>query len=140
MAEQVPVLIGVAGLVDGEVFPLADGVEVVIGRSRSCTVSLRRVVNYLNAPQATRDADHDFNTVSRRHVRVTVAATTASIEDLSTNGTQVNGQALDGPQQVDLASGGCVLRLGTREQFELRLVDRDDPRLEGRAPIGATAG
>ncbi|MCK6489771.1 MAG: FHA domain-containing protein [Planctomycetes bacterium] len=140
MAEQVPVLIGVAGLVDGEVFPLADGVEVVIGRSRSCTVSLRRVVNYLNAPQATRDADHDFNTVSRRHLRVTVAATTASIEDLSTNGTQVNGQALDGPQQIDLASGGCVLRLGTREQFELRLVDRDDPRLEGRAPVGATAG
>lgn len=140
MAEQVPVLIGVAGLVDGEVFPLADGVEVVIGRSRSCTVSLRRVVNYLNAPQATRDADHDFNTVSRRHLRVTVAATTASIEDLSTNGTQVNGQALEGPQQIDLASGGCVLRLGTREQFELRLIDRDDPRLEGRAPVGATAG
>lgn len=140
MAEQVPVLIGVAGLVDGEVFPLADGVEVVIGRSRSCTVSLRRVVNYLNAPQATRDADHDFNTVSRRHLRITVAATTASIEDLSTNGTQVNGQALEGPQQIDLASGGCVLRLGTREQFELRLVDRDDPRLEGRAPVGATAG
>jgi pSer/pThr/pTyr-binding forkhead associated (FHA) protein len=140
MAEQVPVLIGVAGLVDGEVFPLADGVEVVIGRSRSCTVSLRRVVNYLNAPQATRDADHDFNTVSRRHLRVTVAATTASIEDLSTNGTQVNGQVLEGPQQIDLASGGCVLRLGTREQFELRLIDRDDPRLEGRAPVGATAG
>lgn len=139
MAEQVPVLIGVAGLVDGEVFPLAEGIEVVIGRSRSCTVSLRRVVNYLNAPQATRDADHDFNTVSRRHLRITMSGTTAAIEDLSTNGTQLNSQPLDGPQQVDLASGGCILRLGTREQFELRLVDHDDPRLEGRAPVGATS-
>jgi pSer/pThr/pTyr-binding forkhead associated (FHA) protein len=137
MADQVPVLIGVAGLVDGEIFPLADGIEVVIGRSRSCSISLRRAANYLNAPQTTRDSDHDFNTVSRRHLRLTITGTIASIEDLSTNGTQLNGHTMEGMQQIDLASGGCQLRLGTREQFELRLIDANDPRIEGRMLVGA---
>jgi len=137
MSDKVPVLIGVAGLVDGEVFPLAEGQGVVVGRSRSCPISLRRVSNYLRSASATRDNDHDFNTVSRRHVKVTVAEGVAAIEDLSTNGTFCNGEQLTGSTRIDLGKGGMALRLGTREQFELSLMAPDDPRLAGKAAVTA---
>lgn len=130
MPDLVPVLIGVAGLVDGEVFTLpADGSEVVVGRSRSCAVSLRKTAAYLRSPNSARDQDHDFNTVSRRHLRLTVSGTLATVEDISSNGTLLDGQPLEEPRQVDLAASPCLLRLGTREQLELRLVELDDPRL-----------
>ena len=131
MSDTVPVLIGTAGIVQGESFVLATGVAVVIGRSRSCDISLRRTTGYLKAPSDSRDIDHDFNTVSRRHARVEVGAAKARIEDLSTNGTFVNGDHLAGSIEVDLVNGVCALRLGTRESFDLVLLARDDPRLQG---------
>lgn len=133
MADTVPVLIGTAGLVQGESFLLADGVAVVIGRSRSCDISLRRTPGYIKSPPDVRDADHDFNTVSRRHARVEVSgASKARIEDLSTNGTFVNGEHLSGSIEVNLDGGAmCNLRLGTRESFDLLLLPKDDPRLQG---------
>ena len=131
MADTVPVLIGTAGIVQGESFVLAPGVAVVIGRSRSCDISLRRTAGYLKAPSDSRDVDHDFNTVSRRHARVEVGPGRARIEDLSTNGTFVNGDHLSGSIEVDLANGVCALRLGTRESFDLVLLPTDDPRLQG---------
>jgi pSer/pThr/pTyr-binding forkhead associated (FHA) protein len=143
MADNVPVLIGTAGIVQGESFVLAPGVAVVIGRSRSCDISLRRTAGYLKAPSDSRDVDHDFNTVSRRHARVEVSPGRARIEDLSTNGTFVNGDHLSGSIEVDLANGVCALRLGTRESFDLVLLPADDPRLQGLqavspAPPGAS--
>jgi pSer/pThr/pTyr-binding forkhead associated (FHA) protein len=131
MADPVPVLIGTAGTVQGESFVLASGVAVVIGRSRSCDISLRRTASYIKAPADSRDTDHDFNTVSRRHARVEVNAVVARIEDLSTNGTFVNGDHLSGSIEVDLGNGVCTLRLGTRESFDLVLLPTDDPRLHG---------
>ncbi len=131
MADSVPVLIGTAGIVQGESFVLAPGVAVVIGRSRSCDISLRRTAGYMKAPIDTRDADHDFNTVSRRHARVEVGESKVRIEDLSTNGTFVNGDHLSGSAEVDLANGVCALRLGTRESFDLVMLPADDPRLQG---------
>jgi pSer/pThr/pTyr-binding forkhead associated (FHA) protein len=143
MADTVPVLIGTAGIVQGESFVLAPGVAVVIGRSRSCDISLRRTAGYLKAPSDSRDIDHDFNTVSRRHARVEVGPGRARIEDLSTNGTFVNGDHLSGSIEIDLANGVCALRLGTRESFDLVLLPADDPRLQGLqavspAPPGAS--
>jgi pSer/pThr/pTyr-binding forkhead associated (FHA) protein len=131
MTDTVPVLIGTAGIVQGESFVLATGIAVVIGRSRSCDISLRRTAGYLKSPSDSRDIDHDFNTVSRRHARVEVGAAKARIEDLSTNGTFVNGDHLAGSIEVDLVNGVCALRLGTRESFDLVLLSRDDPRLQG---------
>src|SRR3954452_11475288 len=55
--------------------------------------------------------------VSRRHARIVIRGTEAVIEDLmSTNGTIVNGERLDGPyalragDKVEL--GGCTLEVG----------------------------
>ncbi len=135
MSTLVPVLFGTAGLVEGETFLLPDGAEVVIGRSRSCPVSFRRLANYLRANPAVRDNDHDFNTVSRRHLRLTIHEGVASIEDLSTNGSYFNGESIVQPLTIDLNRGPCALRLGTRETLELALVSAEDPRLEGREPV-----
>lgn len=135
MSTLVPVLFGTAGLVTGEAFRLPEGVEVVIGRSRSCPVSFRRLAAYLRANAAVRDNDHDFNTVSRRHLRLTVHDGVASIEDLSTNGSFYNGEGISQPLTVDLRRGACSLRLGTRETVELALVDDTDPRLEGKGVV-----
>ena len=130
MTDQVPVLLGTAGMVDGECFTLDRGMDVVVGRSRSCDVSLRRTATYLKTPPAQRDSDHDFNTVSRRHLKVSISGTTASIQDLSTNGTFFNGEPMREPQKVDLVSGPCTIRLGTRESFQLLLLPKEDPRVK----------
>lgn len=135
MPDTVPVLVGTAGIVQGEQFVLQPGVPVVIGRSRSCDISLRRTAGYLKAPTESRDTDHDFNTVSRRHARVEVKDGKARVEDLSTNGTYINGDHLSGAAEVDLQVGACALRLGTRESFDLVLVPADDPRVQGVAPV-----
>ncbi len=135
--EQVIALIGTAGMADGESYVLTPGIEIVIGRSRSCPVSLRRAANYLRASPAVRDNDHDFNTVSRRHLRIFVAAGKADLEDLSSNGTFVGGEQLTGRITVDLAQGPCALRLGTRERFDLLLLAKDDPRIAGKEPLTA---
>ena len=130
MTDQVPVLLGTAGMVDGECFMLDRGMDIVVGRSRSCDVSLRRTAAYLKTPPAQRDGDHDFNTVSRRHLKVIIHDNTVSIQDLSTNGTFFNGEPMREPQKVDLAVGPCTVRLGTRESFQLLMLGKDDPRVK----------
>jgi pSer/pThr/pTyr-binding forkhead associated (FHA) protein len=135
MTDVVPVLIGTAGMVEGECFVLGEGVEVTIGRSRSCDVSLRKTSAYLKTPSQVRDNDHDFNTVSRRHVRLQISAGQAAIQDLSSNGTYCNGEQLVQPRKVDLKAGACSIRLGTRETFDLALMPKDDPRVQGLQPV-----
>jgi pSer/pThr/pTyr-binding forkhead associated (FHA) protein len=116
-----PVLEGISGWVSGERFLLADG-EVVIGRSRSCDISMRRVEGYLSQPADERDKDHDFNTISRRHVDITVNGSVVRLRDSSTNGTFINDKPLEEPSEYDLAEQGLELRLGTRETFRLAMA------------------
>jgi pSer/pThr/pTyr-binding forkhead associated (FHA) protein len=129
MADLVPVLIGTAGFVVGECFVLPDGADLVLGRSRSCDISLRRAAAYLQAPSQVRDEDHDFNTVSRRHIRVQVKDTQVTVHDLSTNGVFINDEPIQQSRSLDLASGSFSLRLGTREAFRLTRLPRSDPRV-----------
>lgn len=132
-------LLGTAGLVEGECFLLDQGVDLVIGRSRSCDISLRRTTAYLKTPPAARDSDHDFNTVSRRHLRILINDASASLQDLSTNGTFCNGEPLHDLLKVDLDNGACTIRLGTRETFQLCLLERSDPRLKDIQPVSVAA-
>jgi two-component system response regulator AtoC len=65
------------------VIPLADGVEVTFGRSRSCTVHI------------------DSERVSRNHARLVRRGSDIVIEDLgSRNGTRVNGARIEGPTRL----------------------------------------
>ena len=123
----VPVLIGTNGWVTGEHYVLKEGESTIIGRSRSCDISLRRIVAYLERAPGDRDNDHDFNTVSRRHIRILITGGTAQIEDLSTNGTYCNDKLVSEPKEVSL-SEPVIIRLGTRESFKLEIVGPD--RLE----------
>jgi pSer/pThr/pTyr-binding forkhead associated (FHA) protein len=140
MADLIPVLVGTAGLVNGECFVLSRDVELTIGRSRACDVSLRRISAYLQTPPADRDNDHDFNTVSRRHVRIKVVASEVTLQDLSTNGSFCNGEQIRESQHLDLNQGGCTVRLGTRESFQLLLLPKDDPRVKDLQPISPGSG
>ena len=96
---------GIHGWVNGAHYPLADGDTLVIGRSRSCDISLRRTEGYLDQPRRVRDGDVDFNTVSRRHLRLRLERNVLKVEDLSSNGTWVNGERLDHRVDVDVSRG-----------------------------------
>jgi pSer/pThr/pTyr-binding forkhead associated (FHA) protein len=133
---RVPVLLGISGFVEGERIVLARGADVTIGRSRTCTVSLRRAAKYLEAPAATRDEDHDFNTVSRVHIVLRIDGDAGTITDSSTNGTWCNGEPVKGSRSLGLGEGGCVIRLGTRESFDLQLLSADDERIRGLPVTG----
>ncbi len=126
-------------MVEGECFLLDQGVDLIIGRSRSCDISLRRTTAYLKTPPAARDSDHDFNTVSRRHLRILVNAANAALQDLSTNGTFYNGEPLKDLLTVDLHAGASTIRLGTRETFQLCMLERSDPRLKDIQPVSVVS-
>lgn len=115
------ILHGCHGWVAGERYILSDGQTVIIGRSRSCDISLRRIPRYSQMDAVERDNDHDFNTVSRRHIRLTLKRGLVHLEDLSTNGTFFNNIQANGPVDLDLREGPVQIRLGTRETFSLAL-------------------
>jgi hypothetical protein len=41
--------------------------------------------------------------------------------------------------KVDLNSGACTIRLGTRESFQLCLLERSDPRLKDLQPVSVVS-
>ncbi len=116
----VPVLIGTAGFVDGEEYEVAVGSTMVIGRSRSCDISLQRCKAWLALDEDERDAAQDFKTVSRKHARISYDdAESIEIEDLSSNGTFIDGDRIDRIVIDDLQERSHELLLGTRETFRL---------------------
>lgn len=120
---MIPALIGIGGWVTDERFALPAGETINIGRSRSSDISLRRIAAYTAADPKTRDDDHDFNTVSRRHATFAVEGNAVTITDVSTNGTFIDGEAIDDPHTIELtAESNVEVRLGTRETFVLSLV------------------
>ena len=115
-----PALVGTAGFVKGEAFPVGLGSTVVIGRSRSCDISLQRCPTWLELDEDERDAARDFKTVSRKHVRVSCYdSDNVEVEDLSSNGTFVDGRRVDRIVLTDLRERSHELLLGTREAFRL---------------------
>lgn len=122
---KVPMLIGIEGLVRGERYPLDSGNEIIVGRSRSCDISLRQLDSYRAMAPEDRDNDHDFNTVSRSHIRIQVIkGNVVRFEDISTNGTYWNDQLITEPVDVNLdETSETIIRLGARESFKLTLAD-----------------
>ena len=90
---------------------------------------MRRADGYVKASTEARDSDHEFNTVSRRHTRLQVHESVVRIQDLSTNGTFCNDEPVQQSKEINLNSGDVVLRLGTRESFQMTLLPKDDPRV-----------
>ena len=97
-------LVAYAGAALGRIFPLPIG-ELILGRAPDSAVTLL-------------DGE-----VSRHHARIRVTAEGIEVEDLgSTNGTQVNGEAVRGtlPMKAGdrLAIGGHVLKLVSLDPLE----------------------
>lgn len=109
-------LIGVAGALAGESVKICLGETVVVGRSRTCELSLKKTPRYL------RDADGErrrlassvgFRATSRRHVRLTyLAPDVVEIENLSPNGTLVDGHRVHRLLLTDVRRTTHTIRLG----------------------------
>ncbi len=128
MAELIPVLIGTKGLAEGEVYPLPVGGELVLGRSRLCSVSFQRFRRFLSlSPDEQKLRDSYNSAVSRRHllIRPTGVGARVTLENLSKGGSWCDDQRFDGIREVDLSQRAVVLRLGQAvETFQLTLLDR----------------
>lgn len=120
-----PVLVGTQGFVQGEEYPLWRGATVVVGRSRSCDISLRRCKAWLALEPDKRNEQVDFKTVSRKHVRISYSdEDNIEIEDLSSNGTFLDGQKVRRVVIHNLRERSHDLLLGTREKLRLEWRSR----------------
>jgi pSer/pThr/pTyr-binding forkhead associated (FHA) protein len=109
------VLVGTEGLVEGEVFQVNPGESVVLGRSRSCDISLRKCFKYLALDPEERKDDRHFQTVSRRHLRLTFKdSEQVEVENMGANGTYIDEVII-----TDIRHQSHEVLLGTREKFRL---------------------
>ena len=102
--------------VGGETVRLTLGESVFCGRSRSCAWSLKRTAAYLDDQDGSRDRLRKsvaFRSVSRRHCRIAfLAPDLVEVENLSANGTLVDGRPIDRLFLPDCRTRSHSLQLG----------------------------
>lgn len=127
------VLMGIEGLVEGEVFRINAGEDVILGRSRSCDISLRKCFKYLALDPEDRKDDRHFQTVSRKHLRLVFKdADQIELENLGANGSFVDGTKVDKVIITDIRFQPHEILLGTREKFRLEWRDEGAPEENAR--------
>ncbi|MDJ0520620.1 MAG: FHA domain-containing protein [Planctomycetota bacterium] len=109
---------GLGELAQGQQVRLSLGASIVVGRSRHCDWSLRRAPSYLKSDSDGRDDirnDLRYNSVSRKHARVSyVSADMVEIENLSGNGTLVDGKLVDKIVLTDCRTETHRIQLGPK--------------------------
>ncbi len=122
--QRIPTLRGIEGHVKGEEMRLEYGRTIVVGRSRSCDFSLRRIKAWLEKNEEEREKDRPFKTVSAKHFEITMY-NLGSIEivNLSPNGTYVDGSRIDKLVIDDIAEKTHEIKIGLGEKFELALSE-----------------
>lgn len=109
---------GTGTLGDGENLKLSLGETVVCGRSRHCDWSLKRTPAYLKADGDAREEIKQsvaFRSVSRQHVRIAfLAPDMVDIENLSSNGTFVDGSRIDRVVLKDCETRAHAIQLGPK--------------------------
>lgn len=107
----------------GETVHVPLGGRALLGRSKSCAWSLKRTLPYLQADEAARTrlrSEPAFAAVSRRHCRISyLAPDLLEVENLSRNGTYVDGLRIERLLLADLRTRSHTVQLG-----------RDGPVLE----------
>ena len=128
MANLVAVMIGHRGLAEGELHLLGPRCALTLGRSRECEISFQRFRVFLAMSEEERRLrDHYNHAVSRRHLRIAVEGTQLRLEDLSSVGSQANGEKLTSARDFDLSQGPVTVRLGQAEEtFEFTLMEFTD--------------
>ncbi|MCA9321836.1 MAG: FHA domain-containing protein [Planctomycetes bacterium] len=141
-------LVGKSGLFEGEKARLLVGQCLVVGRSRMCDLSVARTAECQRLGKDALERHRSYRKISRKHLRICLLQPgEVEIEDLSTNGTAVNGHRVD---KVLIRCGGkddskVVVEFGDGELLELKVagqVKHDDvePRtLTGHAPAADAA-
>jgi hypothetical protein len=126
--EALPTLVGVAGHVKGEEYPLKYGTKVVVGRSRSADWSLVQLSSWTGKSKQEQEDDHAFRTISGKHFEITMY-NLGSIElvNLSSNGTKLDGEAVDRTTITDVSTNSHEISFGADEVLKLELRgDRSD--------------
>jgi len=132
MAGGMLLVVGVDGMVEGEVFRVPAGSQVVVGRSRSCDISLRKCLKYLSLDPEERARNKHFQTVSRQHLQISVErGDHIELENLGANGSTVDGEPLEKLTITDLAERPRELVLGTKEKFRLEWNPEDGAETSG---------
>ena len=107
---------GTGDLGDGETLKLSMGETIVVGRSRHCDWSLKRTPAYLTSTGDRRDRIKKsiaFRSVSRQHVRISfLAPDMVDVENLSSNGTIVDGSRVDRIVLKDCETQAHSIQLG----------------------------
>lgn len=116
----------------GETVQVALGARALLGRSKACTWSLKRTLPYLQADEAARARlreEPGFAAVSRRHCRISyLAPDLLEVENLSRNGTWVDGLRVERLLVTDLRARSHTVQLG-REGPLLEVVAGTLPAL-----------
>jgi hypothetical protein len=115
-AEDTPVLVGQSGPLNGQRWMVRD--KIVVGRDMECDIIIPR------------------RQVSRKHARLSVTNSDATLEDLgSKNGTHLNGAMLSTPE---LLKDGDVIQIAFAQQFIFLSSDATMPlemgTMEGDVP------
>ena len=114
---------GVQGYLRDQAFRLRHGESVVVGRSRKCAVSLQRSDAFAGAAEA----GPSFRKTSRRHFRLSFPhPDLVEIENLSLNGTFVDGRKIDKLIISDLSKRAFEIAFGDGEKLVLTLEAGDD--------------
>ena len=105
-------VVGRSGLFKGEEVVVRVGQCIVVGRSRSCDLSLARAAECLRIGKEAMEQHKSYRKISRKHVRVClVSSACIEIEDLSTNGTVVDGHRVDRIQLQGFLRRGEPIRV-----------------------------
>jgi len=127
MSEGTLVLVGVDGLVEGEIFQIKQGEEIIVGRSRSCDISLRKCFKYLSLDPEERNKNKHFQTVSRKHLKIIfINPEHIEIENLGANGSFIDGTKVDRVIITDIKDQSHEMVLGTKEKFRLEWREEED--------------
>lgn len=115
------ILRGKHGFLEGEVMVLGLGQSVIVGRSRSAELSLKRARRFLARKDRMKLAKTErFLSVSRKHVRIHfLHPDLVEVEDLSKNGTLVDGRRIDRIGLTDIRTNAHEIRLGSVEHLSV---------------------
>jgi pSer/pThr/pTyr-binding forkhead associated (FHA) protein len=109
---------GVEGIGEGETLKINLGETVFAGRSRRCQYSLKKTPGYLMSEDGGRERIREslaFRCTSRKHCRITyLSPDVVEVENLSPNGTIVDGHRIDRVLLQDIRTAPHRIRLGTR--------------------------
>ena len=128
------VIVGRSGLFVGETSVVNLGQRVVVGRSRMCDLSVARTSECLRLGKEALEQHRSYRKISRKHLSICLLDhDRLEVEDLSTNGTAVNGYRVDKIVVSGLSRmRPVVVEFGDGEKLEVTLTDGGETDLAHR--------